>query len=287
MLTEQIPIVAPVRTRVVEFGRSGPANSRGPRRPVHARLLRKSSRLPLDHQDQWRGGALLQRQPHLAADPEARRGRALDLHQRRRRLGPPHPPALRGRHHHEPGRCAHPGNRKARPQGRLAAAPSGQGPVPDPVRRIRRLLREPLPQHGARRLRHADAHPAARQGPARRRRRVTPTPNPTPDGVTFTTPEILPEGDPRHRQWHRRRQQPQHRIAGYVCRQGAPGALRLFVGAMPCCAGALCSVGLLGDPHAPRCWAPSRRRPPAGGRSYFPNVTVVTHDGKTLNSTTT
>ena len=26
---------------------------------------------------------------------------------------------------------------------------------------------------------------------------VTPTPNPTPDGVIFTTPEILPEGDPR------------------------------------------------------------------------------------------
>lgn len=26
---------------------------------------------------------------------------------------------------------------------------------------------------------------------------VTPTPNPSPDGVTFTTPEILPEGDPR------------------------------------------------------------------------------------------
>jgi FtsP/CotA-like multicopper oxidase with cupredoxin domain len=25
---------------------------------------------------------------------------------------------------------------------------------------------------------------------------VTPTPNPTPDGVFFTTPEILPEGDP-------------------------------------------------------------------------------------------
>jgi FtsP/CotA-like multicopper oxidase with cupredoxin domain len=26
---------------------------------------------------------------------------------------------------------------------------------------------------------------------------VTPTPNPSPDGVVFTTPEILPEGDPR------------------------------------------------------------------------------------------
>ena len=31
VLTEQIPIVAPVRTRVVEFGRSGPGDSRGSR----------------------------------------------------------------------------------------------------------------------------------------------------------------------------------------------------------------------------------------------------------------
>jgi FtsP/CotA-like multicopper oxidase with cupredoxin domain len=29
---------------------------------------------------------------------------------------------------------------------------------------------------------------------------ITPTPNPTPDGVYFTTPEILPEGDPRRSQ---------------------------------------------------------------------------------------
>ena len=29
---------------------------------------------------------------------------------------------------------------------------------------------------------------------------VTPTPNPSPDGVTFTTPEILPEADPRNPQ---------------------------------------------------------------------------------------
>jgi FtsP/CotA-like multicopper oxidase with cupredoxin domain len=30
---------------------------------------------------------------------------------------------------------------------------------------------------------------------------VTPTPNPTPDGVFYTTPEILPEGDPRSPQF--------------------------------------------------------------------------------------
>ena len=41
------------------------------------------------------------------SDPEAGRDRALDLHQRRRRLGPSDPPAFRGRHHHEP-RAARP-----------------------------------------------------------------------------------------------------------------------------------------------------------------------------------
>ena len=66
---------------------------------------RRCRRIPVDGQDQWRGCAFLQRQPHLDADSEARRGRALDLHQRRRRLGPPDPPPFRGRHHHEPRRC--------------------------------------------------------------------------------------------------------------------------------------------------------------------------------------
>jgi hypothetical protein len=32
---------------------------------------------------------------------------------------------------------------------------------------------------------------------------VTPTPNPTPDGVFFTTPEILPEADPNFDGGHR------------------------------------------------------------------------------------
>ena len=36
---------------------------------------------------------------------------------------------------------------------------------------------------------------------------VTPTPNPTPDGVVWTTPEILPEGDPRTGEARCRRRQ--------------------------------------------------------------------------------
>jgi hypothetical protein len=33
---------------------------------------------------------------------------------------------------------------------------------------------------------------------------ISPTPNPTPDGVEYLTPEILPEGDPRRRRVARR-----------------------------------------------------------------------------------
>ena len=70
---------------------------------VHPRLLGGGVQLPLDDQDQWPGGALDERQPGLAGDPQIGRDRALDLRQRRRWLGSPDPPALRGRHHHEPG----------------------------------------------------------------------------------------------------------------------------------------------------------------------------------------
>ena len=197
ILTEQIPIVAPVRTRVVEFGRSGPGDSRGPGRPVHPRLLGCCRGVPLDGQGQWRRRAFLQCQPHLAADTQARRSRALDLHQRRRRLGPPDPPPLRGRHHHEPGRCADPGDRKARAQGRLAAA----------ARRAVSSSRSSSANSAASYVNHC--HNTVHEDFAMLMRiqllgkagslhaGITPTPVPSPDGVTFNTPEILPEGDPR------------------------------------------------------------------------------------------
>ena len=161
VLTEQIPIVAPVRTRVVEFGRSGGGDLRDPVTGQCTPDCPEDMPVPLDHQGERPGGALLQRQPDFAADPEARRSGALDLHKWWRRLGPPHPPALRGRRHSEPGRRPHPCDRAFRSQGRLEVAPVRQGPVPGAVRRIRRLLRQPLPQHGARRLRHAVSVSAA------------------------------------------------------------------------------------------------------------------------------
>ena len=161
VLTEQIPIVAPVRTRTIEWGRSGNGDSRDPVTGQCTPDCPENAVFPWTVRINGQAGAQLQRQPHLRADPQAGRDRALDLHQWRRRLGPPHPPALRGRHHHEPGRRADPGHRAPGQEGRVAPAPIGQRHVPDPVRRIRRLLRQPLPQHRARGLRPADAHPAA------------------------------------------------------------------------------------------------------------------------------
>ena len=137
--------VRPLRPRRLARSRHG---------SVHARLPGGHA-VPLDHPGQRRRRAFLQRQPHLRADPQARRDRALDARQRRRRLGPPDPPALRGRHHHGPG-CRHdPGHRALGAQGRVAAARQRAGDVPGAVRRVRRLLRQPLPQHRARGLRAA------------------------------------------------------------------------------------------------------------------------------------
>ena len=100
------------------------ARARGRVRPVGSGQLARRRRavqsglpgirdLPVDHQDQRPGRAFHERQPDLAADSQARRGRALDLHQRRRRLGPPHSPSLRGRHNDRPWLCQHSRRRKS------------------------------------------------------------------------------------------------------------------------------------------------------------------------------
>ncbi len=81
-LTDQIPVVAPVRTRVVRFGRVQNGDSRDPATgPVHARLLRGGVQLPLDHQRQRPDFALDERQPRVDGLSQGRRDRALDLHQ--------------------------------------------------------------------------------------------------------------------------------------------------------------------------------------------------------------
>ena len=122
-LTQQIPIVQPVRTRVVEFGRSGDVTSRGPDGQCTPDCPDTAPEFfPWTIKVNGEACALLQRQSHLALDPQAGRDRTLDLCQRRRRLGPSDPPAFRGRHHHEPGDRSLPGHREPGAQGCLAAA---------------------------------------------------------------------------------------------------------------------------------------------------------------------
>src|SRR5262249_38186452 len=118
---------------------------------------------------------------------------ALDLHQRRRRLGSSDPPPLRRRHHHEP----------------------GNGTIPTTERLVRKDVWRLRPsgtvqfqiqfgEYGRSYLNQFPHNPAQGLPPLMRiqllsglagtpQAAITPTPNPTPDGVVFTTPEILPE----------------------------------------------------------------------------------------------
>ena len=190
VLTEQIPVVAPVRTRVVEWGR--PAGATRATRHGQCTPDCRSSPCSRGPSRSTAATPLLQRQPHQPDRAEAGRDRALDLRQQRRWMGSPDPSPFRRRHHHE-SRVRQPsGNRKPGAQGRLAAACQRPGHVPGAVRRIWRLVREPLPQHRARGLRSADADPvphryhrlAADHGhadapPLRRRRDVREPGNPS------------------------------------------------------------------------------------------------------------
>jgi hypothetical protein len=160
VLTEQIPVVSPVRTRHVEFDRerdgSG-GDSRGPNGqctpdcPEFAEfpwVIRSMAERTLD-----------ERQPDFSVDPQAGRNRALDL-QRWRRLGSSNPSALRGRGDHRSRSRLDPEHGTAGSQGRVAIASGRRSHLPDSIRGIWRVVRQPLPQHGARGLRHADANPA-------------------------------------------------------------------------------------------------------------------------------
>jgi FtsP/CotA-like multicopper oxidase with cupredoxin domain len=148
VLTEQIPIITPVRERVVQWGRSGNGDSRGsngqciPDCPDSASF--PWSLIVNGGQAHSMNANRIQLQY-----PKAGGRRALDLHQRRRRLGSPDPSAFRGRHHHEPRERYHPRDGTESAKGRLAVASLGSGAIPDPVRGIWRILRQPLPQHGA------------------------------------------------------------------------------------------------------------------------------------------
>ena len=85
VLTEQIPIVTPVRTRVVTW-----ADGNGDSRQRNGQCIPDcppKTRLPVGRQCQRRQAHSMNANRISAADPEAGRSRALDLRQRRRRAG--------------------------------------------------------------------------------------------------------------------------------------------------------------------------------------------------------
>ena len=178
-------------------GRAGNGDSRDPNGPVHARIARRAATFPwtikvngqaAHSMNANRISLLIPKPGEIEHWTYINGGGGWD-----------HPIHL----HFEEGITmnrgsgADPGDRERWSARTSGACARRAGAVPDPVRRVRRLLRQPLPQHGARGLRPADAHPAADRRAGSPQTAVTATPNPTPDGVRFTTPEILKEGDPR------------------------------------------------------------------------------------------
>ncbi len=209
-LTAQVPVVAPVRTRVIEFGRSATGDSRDPKTgqciPECGTIEAFPWTIKINGQaahslNANRIGALVPKPGEVEYWTLVNGGTGWD-----------HPIHL----HFEEGVTLDRGSGSIGPMERLVRKdvwrlrPGGSVRFPGAVRRVRRLLRQPLPQHGARRLRDAAALPTADAEPERsglRQHRSRPhwqisnTPLPSPDGVTFKTPEVLPEADPKNTQF--------------------------------------------------------------------------------------
>ena len=195
-LTQQIPIVAPVRTRLVEFGRSGNGDSRGPNgqcTPDCPENMPFPWTIKINGQEAHSMNAnrisLLIPQPGQVEHWTYVNGGG----------GWDHPIHL----HFEEGITM---NR-------------GSNPIPNTELLVRKdvwRLRESgsvtfqvqFGEYGGSYVNHC--HNTVHEDFAMLMRiqlltgvagspqtAVTPTPNPSPDGVTFTNPEILPEGDPR------------------------------------------------------------------------------------------
>jgi FtsP/CotA-like multicopper oxidase with cupredoxin domain len=195
-LTVQIPIVAPVRTRVVEFGRSGNGDSRQPNGqciPDCPENMPFPWTIKVNGQEAHSMNAnrisLLVPQPGQIEHWTYVNGGG----------GWDHPIHL----HFEEGITMNRGN----------------NPIPNTELNVRKdvwRLRESgsvtfqiqFGEYGGSYVNHC--HNTVHEDfamlmriqlltgvPGSPQTAVTPTPNPSPDGVTFTTPEILPEGDPR------------------------------------------------------------------------------------------
>jgi len=196
VLTEQIPIVTPVRTRVVEFGRSGDGDSRGPNgecTPDCDELATFPWSIKVNGQaahtfNANRISLLIPKPGEVEHWTYINGGGGWD-----------HPIHL----HFEEGITIDRGG---------ANIPATEKFVRKDVWRLRPSGRVKFQvqfgEFGGSYVNHC--HNAVHEDFAMLQRvqlltgvagspqvAVTPTPNPTPDGVFFTTPEILPEGDPR------------------------------------------------------------------------------------------
>src|SRR5262245_14693408 len=195
VLTEQIPIVAPVRTRVVEFGRSGGGDSRDPvtgqctpdcpegmpfpwsvkinGQDAHTFNANRISLLipkpgEVEHWTYINGGGGWDHPIHLHFEE----GVTID------RGGAPIPATER---------LVRKDVWRLRPSGRVTFQVQFGEYGGSYVNHCHNTVHEDF----AMLLRLQILAGAGAQVA------VTPTPHPTPDGVFFTTPEILPEGDPR------------------------------------------------------------------------------------------
>jgi FtsP/CotA-like multicopper oxidase with cupredoxin domain len=199
-LTQQIPIVAPVRTRLVEFGRSGEGDSRDPRTGKCTPSCPENASFPwtirVNGQEAHSMNAnrisiLVPKPGEIEHWTFVNGGGGWD-----------HPIHL----HFEEGVTINRGT---------DAIPATEKFVRKDVWRLRNFGQRQVTfqiqfgEYGGAYVNHChntvheDTAMLARVQlltgvPGSPQTAVTPTPNPTPDGVVFTTPEILPEGDPRN-----------------------------------------------------------------------------------------
>ena len=195
VLTEQIPVVAPVRTRIVEFGRSGPGNSRDPVTGQCTPDCPETATFPwtINVNGEAAHSFNANRISLLIPKP----GEVEHWTYINKGDGWDHPIHL----HFEEGLTMNRGG---------APIPATELLVRKDVWRLRAdgqvTFQIQFGEYGGSYVNHC--HNTVHEDFAMLMRiqllsgagpqvAVTPTPNPTPDGVFFTTPEILAEGDPR------------------------------------------------------------------------------------------
>ena len=195
VLTEQIPIVAPVRTRTVAFGRSGPGDSRD---PVTGQCTPDCPEgMPFPWTIEVNGGPAHSFNANRISELIPKPGEIEHWTLVNKGGGWDHPIHL----HFEEGITMDRG---------ADTIPATELLVRKDVWRLRDsgqvTFQVQFGEFGGSYVNHC--HNTVHEDFALLMRiqllaaagpqvAVTPTPNPTPDGVFFTTPEILPEGDPR------------------------------------------------------------------------------------------